>query len=77
MANSDQPSSPTVEQLKKLKRKRATQRGHATRFMNAINNFGDSTDFEELEHCKDRLQEILQNLIALDESVQDLLGYEE
>ena len=77
MANTDQPSSPTVEQLKKLKRKRATQRGHATRFINAINNFGDSTDFEELEHCKDRLQEILQILIALDESVQDLLGDEE
>ena len=77
MANSDQPSSPTVEQLKKLKPKRATQRGHATRFMNAINAFGLSTDIEELEHCKDRLQEILQNLIALDESVQDLLGYEE
>jgi hypothetical protein len=60
MANTNQPSSPTVEQLKKLKQ-RATLRGHATRFMNAINNFGDSTDFEELEHFKDRLQEIPQN----------------
>jgi hypothetical protein len=67
MSDTDQPSSPTVEKLKKLKRKRATQRGHATRFMNAINTLDYSTDLGELEHCKDRLQEILQNLIALDE----------
>jgi hypothetical protein len=56
MANTGQPSLPTVEELKKLKRKRATQRGHATRFMNAINTFDESHDVEELEHYKDRLQ---------------------
>jgi hypothetical protein len=39
--------------------------------------FDESTDLEELEHHKDRLQEVLQNLIALDESVQDLLEDEE
>ena len=68
---------PTVEKLKNLKRKRATQRAHATRFMNAINTFNDSTDIEELERCKDRLQEVLQILIELDESVHDLLDDEE
>jgi hypothetical protein len=73
MANTDQPSSSTVEKLKKLKRKRATQRGKASRFMNKINTFDDSTDIVELEHYRDGLIEVLQNLIVLDGSVQDLL----
>jgi hypothetical protein len=72
ISNTDQPSSSTVEKLKKLKHKRATQRGHASRFMKAINTFDDSTVIEEQEHCRDRLQEALQSLTVL-ESVQDLL----
>jgi hypothetical protein len=67
MANTGQPSLPSVEELKKQKRKRATHRDHATRFMNAINTFDDSNDIEELEHYKDHLQGVLQNLIVLDE----------
>jgi hypothetical protein len=63
--------------VEKLKRKCATQRAHATRFMNTINTFDGSTDIEELEHYRDRLQEILQSLIAPDESVHDLLEDEE
>ena len=74
MADKDQTNLPTVE---KLKRKRATQRAHATRFMNTINTFDGSTDIEELEHYRDRLREVLQILIALDESVHDLLEDEE
>ena len=77
MANTDQPSSSTVEKLKKLMCKRATQRGHASHFMNMINTFDDSTDIVELEYYRDRLQEVLQSLIVLDESVQDLLEDEE
>jgi len=77
MANKDQTSLQTVEKLQKLKRERATQCVHATRFMNAINTFDDSTDIEKLEHYRDRLQEALQNLILLDESVHDLLDDEE
>ena len=76
MANKDQTSLQTVEKLQKLKRERATQRAHATRLMIAINTFDDSTDIEELEHYRDRLQEALQNLISLDESVHDLLDDE-
>jgi hypothetical protein len=45
--------------------------------MNAIDTFDDSTDLEVLEHHKDRLQVVLQNLIALEESFQDLLEDEE
>jgi hypothetical protein len=41
--------------------------------MNGINIFDDSTDIEELEHYRDRLQEVLQNLNVLEESVHDLL----
>jgi hypothetical protein len=77
MADKNQTSLPTVEKLKKLKLKRATQRAHATRFMNAINTFNDSTDIEELEQYRDRLQEVVQILIALDEFVHDLLDDEE
>jgi len=74
MADDDQTSSLTVE---KLKRKRATQCTHATRFMSTINAFDDSTNFEEIEHYRDRFQEILQNLITLDETIHDLLEDEE
>ena len=78
MANKDQTSLQTVEKLQKLKRKRATQRAYATRFMNAINcTFDDSTDIEEVEHYRDHLQEALQNLILLDESIHDLLDDQE
>ena len=68
---------PNVENLKKLKHKRQTQRAYATRFMNTINTFNGSTDIEELEHYMDRLQEVLKNLIVLDESVHDLMDDEE
>ena len=60
-----------------MKCKRATQRANATRFRNATNTFDDSTDVEELEHYRDRLQEVLQNVIVLDELVHDLLDDEE
>ena len=76
MPDKDQTSLQTVEKLQKLKRKRATQRAHTTRFMNAINKFDDSTDIEELEQYSDRLQEDLQNFF-LDESVHDILDDEE
>ena len=66
-----------MEKLKKLKCKRATQRANATHFMNATYTFDDSKDIEELEHYRDRLQEVLQNLIVLDEFVHDLLDDEE
>jgi hypothetical protein len=45
--------------------------------MNAINTFNDFRDIEELEHYRDRLQEVVQILIALDESVHNLLDEEE
>jgi hypothetical protein len=77
MATKDQTSLQTLEKLQKLKSKRATQSAHATRFMNAINTFDDSTEIEELEHYRDRLQDALQNLILLDESVHNLLDDEE
>jgi hypothetical protein len=66
MANTDQPSLPSAEELKKLKRKRGTHRGHTARFMNAIKTFDDSHDIEELEHYMDLHQAVLQNSIVLD-----------
>ena len=77
MADKDQRNMPTVEKLKKQKRKRATQCAPATLFMNKINAFNCCTEIEELEHYRDRLQEVLQNLIVLNESVQHLLDDEE
>jgi hypothetical protein len=44
--------------------------------MNTINTFNGSTDIEEFDHYRDRLQEVLQSLIVLDESVHDLLDDE-
>ena len=73
MANNDQTTLPTVEKLKKQKRKRATQRAHATHFIYTFNIFSGSSDTEDLEHYRDRFQEVLQNWIVLDEAIHDLL----
>lgn len=61
MANNDRTTLPTVEKLKKQKRKRATQRAHATHFIYTFNIFSGSSDTEDLEHYRDRFQEVLQN----------------
>jgi hypothetical protein len=45
--------------------------------MDAINTFNGSTDLEELEHYRHRLQEVLQNVTVLDESVHGLMEDEE
>jgi hypothetical protein len=45
--------------------------------MNTINTFSGSSDTEYLEQYRDRLQEVLQILIVLDEAIHDLLDDEE
>ena len=56
-----------------LKRKRTRERSTATRFMTAINEFNDTTSLDDCQHYKDRLQDTLDKLVSLDDSIQDLL----
>jgi hypothetical protein len=59
--------------IKKLKRKRTTQRTKATRFITTINEFTGDTPLDGYEHYRGRLQETLDQLVRLDDSIQDLL----
>jgi hypothetical protein len=59
--------------MKKLKRKRTTERTKATRFITAINESSENTSFDDYEHYRGRLQETLDQLVRLDDAIQDLL----
>ena len=58
---------------KKLNRKRTTERAKATRFITTINEFTGDTPLDDYEHYGGRLQETLDQLVRLDDSIQDLL----
>ena len=60
-------------EINKLKRKRTTERAKATRFITTINEFTDDNPLDDYEHYKGRLQETLDQLARLDDSIQDLL----
>ena len=60
-------------EIKKLKRKRTTERAKATRFITTINEFTGDTPLDDYEHYRGRLQETLDQLVRLDDSIQDLL----
>jgi len=57
----------------KLKRKRTTERAKATRFITTINEFKGDTPLDDYEHYRGRLQETLDQLVRLDDSIEDLL----
>jgi hypothetical protein len=59
--------------MKKLKRKRTTERAKVNRFINTINKFTEDTPLDDYEHYRGRLQETLDQLVRLDDSIQDLL----
>jgi hypothetical protein len=60
-------------EMRKLKRKRTTERRKATRFITAINESTENTPLDDYEHYRDRLQETLDQLIRLDDAIQDFL----
>jgi len=60
-------------EMRKLKRKRTTERTKATRFITAINESMENTPLDDYEHYKGRLQETLDQLVRLDDAIQDLL----
>jgi len=62
-----------ADYLPKLKSKRATLRSNITLFATAINASTEETMLEVLEHYRNRLQETLNYLTSLDESIHGLL----
>ena len=60
-------------ELRKLKRKRTTERTKATQFTTAINESTENTPLDDYEHYRGRLQEMLDQLVRLDDAIQDLL----
>jgi hypothetical protein len=65
--------NPT-DRLHNLKRKRTRERGNATRFMTAINEFSHTTSLDDYQHYQSRLQDTLDKLVALDDAIHDLLS---
>jgi len=59
--------------IRKLKRKRTTERTKATRFITAINESTGNTPLDDYEHYRGRLQETLDQLVRLNDAIQDLL----
>ena len=60
-------------ELKKLKRKRNSERAKAIRFITTLNQFTDDNLLDDYEHYRGRLQETLDQLVRLNDSIQDLL----
>jgi hypothetical protein len=60
-------------EVRKLKRKRTTERTKATRFVTAINESTENTPLDDYEHYRCRLQETLVQLVRLDDAIQDLM----
>jgi len=59
--------------IRKLKRKRTTERTKANRFITAVNESTGNTPLDDYEHYRCRLQETLDQLVRLDDATQDLL----
>jgi hypothetical protein len=57
-----------------LKRKRATLRSNTTRFVTAINDAMEGTTPDDLQHKSNRLQETLDHLTSLDDSIHGSLN---
>ena len=57
-----------------MKRKRARERGNATRFITAINGFSETSSLDDYQHYQGRLQDTLDKLLTLDDAIHDLLS---
>jgi hypothetical protein len=62
------------ENLPILKRKRTTLRSNITRFVTAINDATERTTPDDLEHFRNSLQEKLDHLTSLDDSIHGSLN---
>jgi len=63
-----------ADNLPTMKSKRATLRSNITRFATAINDSTEETTLEVLQHYWNRLQETLDYLTSLDDSIHGLLN---
>jgi len=66
-----------AEQLYILKRKRIRERSSITRFSNSVHSFTEETTRDDYEHYKGRLEEALEHMLKLDDTIHDFLTDEE
>jgi hypothetical protein len=62
-----------AEGLPILKRKRGTLRASITRYVTTIDDSTEATSLQDLEYNRNRLQETLDHLTSLDDSIHSLL----
>jgi hypothetical protein len=65
------------EQLHNLKRKSTRERNNITRFANSFNSFTGETSLDDYEHYKGSIEEALERMLRLDDSIHDLLADDE
>jgi hypothetical protein len=66
-----------AEQLHNLKSKRTRERNNITRFANSVKSFTGETSLDDCEHYKGRIEEALERMLKLDDSIHDLLTDDE
>jgi hypothetical protein len=66
-----------AEQIRNLRRKRSRERSNITRFSNTIHSFTDETTRDDLEHYRGRLEEALESMLKLDDTIHDSLTDED
>ena len=66
-----------AEHIHNLKRKRARERSNISRFASSIHSFTEGASRDDFEQYKGRLEEALEHMLKLDDTIHDLLTDEE
>jgi len=66
-----------AEQVQDLKIMRARDRSNITQFSSSIHFFTEETSRDDYEHYKGRLEEALEHVLKIDETIHDFLNDEE
>jgi len=64
-----------TEQLNRLKRERGPERSNITRLSSSIHSFTEETALEDYEHSKGRLDETLEHMLKIDDTIHDLVTH--
>jgi DNA repair exonuclease SbcCD ATPase subunit len=65
-----------AESLHNLNRKSTRERSNITRFSNSVHSFTEETTRDDYEHYKGHLEEALEHMLKLDDTIHDLTDEE-
>jgi len=64
-----------TEQLNRLERKRGPERSNYPRLSSSIYSFTEQNALEDYEHYKGRLEETLEHMFKIDDTIHDLVTH--